>query len=349
MRIAIVNDDAESVEIMRQIVEGAGGCTVAWIAGNGADAVKRCAEEPPDLVLMNLMMPGMDGVQAVRLIMGATPCAILIVTSHVEENRSKVFNAMGYGALDVIATPSVNARGVMSGAEALLGKIDTIAKLIGKSPRRDRASGVRRSERSSYCTDGAPLIIIGSSTGGPKALAAILSKLPEDFNSAVGVVQHVDVAYAAGLAEWLDKQVSLPVSLAMEGSRFEPGKVLVAGTNDHLIMSQNLSLTYTAEPRDYVYRPSVDIFFKSVAKYWPTRGAAVLLTGMGADGAAGLRALRELNWYTIAQDKATSIVYGMPKAAADMDAAVDILPLEEIAPALIACAGKPMKHNISEP
>jgi two-component system response regulator WspF len=180
-----------------------------------------------------------------------------------------------------------------------------------------------------------PLIAIGSSTGGPKALAAVLSRLPANFNAAIVVVQHVDAQFAPGLVDWLNHQVSLPVRVATVGDRPTKGTVLVASTNDHLHLRADLTLGYIKEPIDYPYRPSVDVFFKSVAQHWNRKGTAVLLTGMGRDGAEGLNTLRFQGWHTIAQDKDSCVVYGMPKAAAELNAAIEILNPEAIAQSLI--------------
>ena len=180
------------------------------------------------------------------------------------------------------------------------------------------------------------LIAIGSSAGGPHAVSVILGALPADMPAAVVIVQHVDEHMAAGMAEWLGSQSAMPVSVAAEGDRLVAGRVLLAGTADHLVLKSAERVGYTVEPRDYVYRPSVDAFFHSVVKHWRGDVVGVLLTGMGRDGAIGLKALRDQGRYTIAQDEATSAVYGMPKAAAKLQAAVSILPLDQIAPRLIA-------------
>jgi two-component system, chemotaxis family, response regulator WspF len=175
------------------------------------------------------------------------------------------------------------------------------------------------------------LLAIGASAGGPSALATLLTALPQNFPASVVVVQHVDERFVIGMAQWLGQYSTLPVQLAREGDRLVPGTVLLAATGDHLVLKTANRLGYTAEPRDYIYRPSVDIFFQSVSRLWPHKAVGVLLTGMGSDGALGLKALRAKGHYTIAQDEASSAVYGMPKAAAAVDAAVDILPLERIA------------------
>ncbi|HEY9848032.1 MAG TPA: chemotaxis response regulator protein-glutamate methylesterase [Leptolyngbyaceae cyanobacterium] len=336
MRIAIVNDMVMAVETLRRVLMSVPEYEVAWIAMDGAEAVNKCAKDTPDLILMDLIMPVMDGAQATREIMQNSPCAILVVTASVDKNASKVFEAMGYGALDAVRTPVLGANGNPEAAQAVLSKIVTIAKLIGKSTLTSKAKLNTPTSLNISITPSQtpPLVLIGSSTGGPNALAAILSKLPANLGAAIAIVQHVDVQFASGLVEWLNRQTPLTVEVASRGSRLEAGKVVVAGTNDHLCLQASLTLTYIPEPIDYPYRPSVDVFFKSVAQHWSRKGTAVLLTGMGRDGAEGLNVLRQKGWHTIAQDKATSVVYGMPKAAVEMGAAVEVLPLPEIAPAI---------------
>jgi two-component system, chemotaxis family, response regulator WspF len=179
------------------------------------------------------------------------------------------------------------------------------------------------------------LVAIGASAGGPSALATVLGALPKDFPAAVVVIQHVDAHMAQGMAEWLAAQSALPVRVAVEGDRPAAGSVLLAGTGDHLVLKAATRLGYCAEPIDNVYRPSVDAFFESVGRLWRGSAIGVLLTGMGRDGAAGLKALRDQGRHTIAQDQESSAVYGMPRAAAKIGAAVDILPLARIAPRLV--------------
>jgi two-component system response regulator WspF len=179
------------------------------------------------------------------------------------------------------------------------------------------------------------LVAIGASAGGPGVLATVLRGLPKDFPAAIVIVQHVDERFASGMADWLDHESALPVRVAKEGDRPTVGLVLLAGTSNHLVLKTADRVGYTAEPIDYVYRPSVDVFFQSVNLLWRGDVVGVLLTGMGRDGAVGLKALRTRGHHTIAQDEATSAVYGMPKAAALLQAAVDILPAERIAQKLM--------------
>lgn len=227
-----------AVEALRRALAFEPQHQIVWVASNGAEAVTQCAADTPDVVLMDLLMPVMDGVEATRRIMAESPCAIVIVTVDIEQNVHRVFEAMGYGALDAVNTPA------------------------------------------------------------------------------------------------LASESKLPVRLARDGEPPIPGQILLAGTNNHIRLLRNGSLVYTAEPRSFVYRPSIDVFFESVANYWRGDAVGVLLTGMGRDGAQGLKQMRERGFLTIAQDQASCAVYGMPKAAAAIDAAVQILSLEKIAPRL---------------
>ncbi|HEV7241588.1 MAG TPA: chemotaxis-specific protein-glutamate methyltransferase CheB [Thermoanaerobaculia bacterium] len=330
MRVAIVNDDHAVAESLRRIVAAQSDLELAWVVFDGEDSVRRCAADTPDLILMDLALPRVDGIEATRQIMDATPCAILIVTPVVSADAARIFRAMGFGALDAVNTPVGQ-----SGEEALLAKIRTIGRLIGKSALNPRTSAaVPRLGSPAASRAAAPLVVIGSSTGGPKALADIFSRMTAPPEAAIVVVQHVDAQFANGLAGWLDEFAPCPVKTVVEGARPRAGEVALAQSNDHLVLAPNLTFRYVSQPLDLAYRPSVNVFFKSVAQVWPGPGIAVLLTGMGSDGGSGLLALRGRGWHTIAQDQATSVIYGMPKAAAELGAAVQVLPVEEIAQAI---------------
>lgn len=330
MRIAIVNDMRAASEALRRVVDSLPDHEVAWTAGDGVEAIALARRDRPDLILMDLLMPHMDGAQATRQIMATAPCAILVVTATVSGNISLVYDAMGYGALDAVDTPMLGPAGEVSGAGALVEKIGTIAKLVGAT-----ADPRRAAARPAAATP-PRLLVVGASTGGPKAVSDLLFPLPHDWNVAVVVVQHVDMAFAPGLAKWLGDRTGRPVRVAEHGQRPLAGDVLVAGTNDHLVLTRGGSLEYRAEPREVFFRPSVDVFFQSVAEHWPQPGAAALLTGMGRDGAKGLLALRSRGWHTVAQDQASSVVFSMPKAAIDAGAACEVLGIEAMARVLAA-------------
>jgi two-component system response regulator WspF len=329
MRIAIAHSSAASVTTLTAIVTSNPKYRVVWVASTGTEAVEKSARDRPDLLLMDLSLPGKDGVQATRAIMKEHPCAILIVTEAVSRNAARVFEAMGAGALDAESTPVADERGNIRGAEVLLRKIATIERLISG----EYNGKGREGQRAGAAAKG-PMIAIGSSTGGPKALSEVVSRLPQKPGAPIVIVQHVDAQFASGLVDWLSSQTKLRVVLAQAGRSPEPNVVFVAGTNDHLVLADDMTFRYVPEPRDNPYRPSVDVFFRSLADAWIGKGVAVLLTGMGRDGANGLLALRKAGWHTIAQDKATSVVYGMPRAAAEMNAASEVLPIEKIAAAI---------------
>ncbi|MBM3109406.1 chemotaxis response regulator protein-glutamate methylesterase [Pseudomonas sp. P66] len=332
MKIAIVNDMPMAVEALRRALAFEPLHQVIWVASNGAEAVKLCAGQTPDLILMDLIMPVMDGVEATRRIMAETPCAIVIVTVDRQQNVHRVFEAMGHGALDVVDTPALGAGDPKEAAAPLLRKILNIGWLIGQqrsnTPQPMAAPARELAQRQK-------LVAIGSSAGGPAALEVLLKGLPRDFPAAIVLVQHVDQVFAAGMAEWLSSASGLTVRLACEGEAPQPGQVLLAGTNHHIRLLKNGTLAYTAEPVNEIYRPSIDVFFESVARYWRGDAIGVLLTGMGRDGAQGLKLMRQQSFLTIAQDQYSSAVYGMPKAAAAIDAAMEIRPLERIAARLM--------------
>ena len=326
MRVAIVNDEPVATEMLRRALATAPEHTLAWVARDGAEAVARCASDLPDVLLMDLIMPVMDGVEATRRIMANTPCAILIVTGDVNRNMSKVFAAMGAGALDVVATPTVAGDGGKLSAQALVTKIRFVGQ-VGVPSR-----GASRAAPSAGA--GVPLaglIAIGASAGGPPAVAHVLRDLPGDLRAAVLVVQHVDSEFVESMADWFDSQASFVVSIAREGMIPEAGHVYLAAGDSHLVVRKNGTLGCEREPSDALYHPSADVLFESVAENWRGRAVGVVLSGMGRDGAVGLAKLRAAGARTVAQDKATSAVYGMPRAAAESGAASDVLPLDRIA------------------
>lgn len=338
MKIAIANDVAMAAEALRRVVASTQEHQVLWIARTGVEAVRMCAENRPDLVLMDLNMPELDGVEATRQIMEQSPCAILVVTGRPQDNVNQVFRALGAGALDVTATPML--QGKADGAAELLAKIKTMDKLIRHSggsqamqPRSSAAAGERREAPVTK------LVAIGASTGGPLAVSKMLAGWVPPPGCAIVVVQHIDENFAEHFARWLGEQLQMPVRAIEHGDELAPGTVLIAKSNDHLVLDKDYRLGYDAAPKDYAYRPSVDVFFRCVAQHWRGDAVGVLLTGMGRDGAEGLLAMRRAGHTTIAQDQASSAVYGMPRAAAELDAAQLILPLDKIGPMLRSTTG----------
>lgn len=333
MRIAIVNDLSLAREVLRRLVLSVPGQVVAWMAENGEEAVQRATLDPPDAILMDLVMPGVNGVDATRRIMKQSPCPILVVTATLTGNYDLVIQAMAAGALDAVETPSFGSNGTIQNGSPILARLAKLAD----AKRGAIWTGVPKMQPGTRSPISIPsLVLIGSSTGGPDALAAVLSAFPRDFPACVVIAQHIGVEFAPSLATWLSTRCLLPVKTAEEGESLKPGRVLIAASNDHLVLGTDLKLRYSATPIDYPYRPSADVLFSSAADSAPPSGVAILLTGMGSDGAEGLLQLRSRGWHTIAQDESTSIVYGMPKAAAERRAASEILPLSLIGPTVLA-------------
>lgn len=339
MKIGIVNDMFMAAEALRRAVLTGTNHEVVWIAENGRVAVERCAQQRPDLVLMDLVMPEMDGVEATRRIMASTPCAIVIVTASVDGLADQVFAAMGAGALDAVNTPLLGMKGDARGRDQFLAKIKTIELLTRPQfvpnycPVPIRGS-VLKGEGSGY-----QLVAIGASSGGPSALAKILGQLPADFPVPVVVIQHVDQQFAGEFAAWLNSQTALSVEVIQGETTMAPGRVYTGCRDEHLVLNARGTLCYSVEPDDVPYTPSVDVFFDSVSLNLKGRAVAVLLTGMGRDGADAMLRMRKQGHLTIAQDEATCAVYGMPRAAADVGAATFVLPLAHIATVLKQKAG----------
>jgi chemotaxis response regulator CheB len=215
-------------------------------------------------------------------------------------------------------------------------KIRTISRLIkADTPAngsRRNAAGEAASATPRHQAD--TLVAIGASTGGPVALARIFSQWTPPANATAVIVQHIDQAFTDSFAAWLSDQIGREVEVIEDGSALLPGRILIAKTNDHLLLDAKCRLAYSTEPADYAYRPSINVFFGCIARHWKRNAVGVLLTGMGRDGAEGLRAMRLAGKLTIAQDRDSSAVYGMPRAAAELGAADLVLPLDRVAMAL---------------
>lgn len=341
MRIAIVNDMALAREALRRVVQSVPGYVVAWQAADGAEAVRRARADCPDVILMDLIMPVMNGAEATRQIMQSCPCPILVVTAHVRTNFPLVLEALSNGACDAVNTPELSPEGKVREGEALLTRLHRLEK---SRHLKDEAQPVGPMRREGAASDSAILapssfkgtfLALGASTGGPEALARVLGALPAGFPAPVVVIQHMSAEFIPDLVAFLHGCCRLPVDFAREGKIPAVGTVSVAATDDHLILTRGGRFAITREPADYPFRPSVNVFFESLAAHWSGPGVAVLLTGMGNDGARGMALLRQSGWYTLAQDAGSSVVYGMPKAAAEIHAACRVLPLEQIPGAIL--------------
>ena len=371
MRVAIVNDLAVACEALRRVVVSDPALSIAWIARDGDEAITKAAGDRPDVILMDLIMPRVNGVEATRAIMHASPCPILVVTATVTGNASLVYEALGVGALDAVNTPTLGSGGSVAGGAELLRRLHLVARMaqlrgqVSASPApmptptptpmptRAPASSPSSSFRPTIAGSATPtfdtkklpeispqsarptLVAIGASTGGPRAVADVLLSLPRDLRAAYLVVQHVSVEFVAGYAQWLAAETGRRVALARSGDMPHAGDVLVAGEDRHLTLNRLGTLEYREEPKEHIHKPSVDELFISLASS-ARPSVAVLLTGMGRDGAEGLLALRRAGWHTIAQDESSSVVWGMPGAAHRLGAAVEVLPIRAIGPAIVA-------------
>jgi two-component system response regulator WspF len=327
MRVAIVHQSDALADVLERALRSVDGWDVAWRARDARAAVENAAADRPDVLLLQVSK---GAVEATREIMHASPCAIVLMLDRRDEDSGRVFEAMSEGALDVVMAPSVDDGGRLTGTGEILGKVKVAARLA-RWPGREKDKEVRAvplAETGSL----PPLVVVGASTGGPAALVKLLAPLPKTYPAAIVVVQHVAADFCAELAGWLGRQVGLTVKATVRGDRPAAGIVMLAGGNDDLEFTRDLELTYRRPRRSRsFYHPSVDAFFTSAAMFWPSPGLAVLLTGIGRDGADGLSVLRKSGWTTIAQDEATSVVYGMPKAAVELGAASQVLPIGDIA------------------
>ncbi|MEO6923264.1 MAG: chemotaxis-specific protein-glutamate methyltransferase CheB [Bryocella sp.] len=351
MQVGIVNDVRVIAESLRRIVADTPGFSVAWVAHDGDAAVERYRVQPVDIVLMDLVMPGMDGAQTTEAMMKIRSCAILVVTATVVGNRELVYAAMGKGALDAVNTPDA---GSQASVAELRRKLTTVSRLVASDQNHPAAQPTGPFARQSpsmsaprNADERTPALIgIGASTGGPQAIATILRGLPKDFNAAIVVVQHLDRQFVPGLERWLQRESKLPIRLAADDETLHRGGVWLADSDHHLIVRGSLNgsirVQYTDEPKDSPNRPSVDIFFESMVQLRGVHRCGVLLTGMGSDGAAGLLALRNAGAPTFAQDAESCVVYGMPAVALKLGAIQHSTKLADMSLRLMEFAGHPV-------
>lgn len=343
MRIAIVNDSPTATEMLRRVVCSRPEYTIAWTAVSGEQAVHQYTTDPPDAILMDLLMPGIDGAETTRQIMSRRPCPILVVTATVAGNYALVCQALHHGAFDAVCTPVLGDSPPAEAGASLLAKLSQVDRIRSRQESPSTCAAFPVATEPKHEHRRGTIVAIGASTGGPQALQTILSRWPQGFPAAVLVVQHISAEFAASLADWLGNSCKLPVRTVREGDRPETGSVLVAATDDHLVLRSDGTLGYTPLPQSNPFRPSVDVLFGSLARY-ERPAVAVLLTGIGSDGARGLLELRRGGCHTIAQDQDSSVVWGMPQAAARLNAAVEVLPLAQIAAAVTRHVGSPLRR-----
>ena len=329
VRVLIVDDSAVTREILTALLTGDPEIIVVGQASNGADAVEMTATLRPDLVTMDLMMPGMDGMEATRRIMARHPTPVLFLSSFFDTKGGySRADAIAAGALDVIEKPALmpdwrwqHAAATLVQKVKSLSKVPVIAHIHGA--RKLLARDESLFQKPKAATD---VVVIGASSGGPRIIEDLLSNLPATFALGVVIVQHMTDGFTTSMLRWLQERCPLPIKVAEEGDAIVARRVLFAPETLHLVASIGGRVHLSDAAPVNGHRPSVDVTFHSIAKVYGPRSAGVLLTGMGIDGAAGLLAIRQAGGVTIAQDEESSPIFGMPRAAIEMQAAQHVLP-----------------------
>jgi two-component system chemotaxis response regulator CheB len=346
LRILVVEDSLTVRKYLCEVLARDPGLELVGEAADGRQAIELCQALRPDLITLDMMLPVMSGLAATEFIMAYCPTPILVVSASFNRGELfKTYEALAAGAVEVMEKP-----GADDGAE-WEARFVALVKLVARVRVVTHVRG-RRQARLAGAPDGAGaaaaranpgaavaprLVALGASTGGPRALVEILLSLPADFALPVLIVIHIGEPFGAAFAEWLDGQSRQRVRMAGDGMAIAGGGVFLAAPERHLVL-RGQRLYFDDGPERFSCRPSVDVLFESVARECGAGAIAALLTGMGQDGARGLLAVRAAGGATLAQDEASSVVYGMPREAALLNAAQQILPLSDIGPALVALA-----------
>lgn len=343
IRVLVVEDSKTVQKALVAAFDADPELQVVGTAESGEEAVEAAATLRPDLITMDVNLTGMDGFEATRTIMSTCPVPIVIVTGKMDPRDSAtLFRVMEAGALIVLSKPDpFGSPGYQDSIANLIHHIKLMSEI--KVVRRVfPAAGTFHRPRpvATRPTIEIKVVAIGASTGGPPLLRQILSGLPRDFSAAVLVVQHMAVGFTENFVHWLNQSSKLPVRLAMQGQPISPGEVYVAPDGCHMEVSSNGRISLTQAPPENGVRPSVSVLFRSVARSYGQHAAGVILSGMGKDGAMELKALRGRGGICIAQDKESSMVFGMPGEAIQLDAAQHILPPEGIIQLLNAITKK---------
>ena len=336
IRVLVVDDSLVCRELLSEFLNQTEDIQVVGKASSGKEAIVLNLKLQPDLITMDVMMPGLDGYATIEEIMSSLPVPILVVTSApVKEGVDQNFKALSAGALDMVEKPEVNGEV----ADVLRQKVKLLAGVpVIHRTKKKRARRVRSSTGS--LIGHRPIVAVTSSTGGPKALVEILGALPRKYGACIIVTQHMPYAFTSGFAAWLDHEVALDVSEARDGDIILPGRVLVAPSDQHLVMESPATVTLSAEPPVGSHRPSGSLMFTSIAGLCGPKAVGIVLSGMGRDGADGLLDLHRAGGLCIAQDEGSSLVYGMPKAAIDMGAVDEVLDIGGITELLIQSGGE---------
>lgn len=331
-RVLIVDDSVIAREALTALLEEDGDLHVAGTAADGDAAITAVADLRPDVVTMDIQMPGGGGLTAIEQIMARTPVPIVVVSTRVRADQMLPFEAISRGALELAVKPTTAAD-----ATALRAAVRRVAG-IPVVPH-VRALRARRTVSSPpvFSDPDAPRIVgLAASAGGPAALDMVLGALPATLGATVAIVQHLPSGFVASFAGYLRSRTPLEVVLVEPGAAVEPraGQLLLAAGDHHLVAVSTRMFAASSEPPRGGHRPSATVLFSSLARQFGDRAIGVILTGIGDDGATGLAELRARGSLTLGQDEATSAVYGMPSAAVKLGAVTRVLPLQEIAGAI---------------
>lgn len=342
IRVLIVEDSPIVSELLRGILRSDPEIEVVGWARNGREGLAMCRRLAPDVVTMDIRMPHLDGLEATRAIMVECPTPILVISSNLREEEVDIcFDAIRAGAMDVVEKP----RGTFSHdyveiARDIIGRVKLISKVrpIRRHRKHREVPSTERLVPGSVPSAGR-VVAVAASTGGPAALSMILGRLPRDLAWPVLLVQHIASGFIEGFAGWLDTQTPLEVRIGEPGERPRPGRVYLPSEGCHLGVDAGGRLVLDPSAPVEGHRPSATYLFRSVARTHGRHGVGVLLTGMGRDGAEGLLEMRRAGAATIAQDEATSLIWGMPGSAVAIGAAQRQIALAAIAEAILEEVG----------
>lgn len=341
----IVEDSLVVRELLTHIVARDPRFEVVSAVPSAEDALAEIPRVQPDVISMDIRLPGMDGLEATARIMADHPTPIVVIADAVEDASLRIsMNALRAGALTVVEKPAGPAN---ASYERLADTICTQLYIMSSVPvirRRNIGAPADTRPPPRPAATGAferlDFLALAASTGGPPALAKVISALPSDFPAPVFVVQHMGAAFMEGFAKWLGGLSAMPVTLGEDGVAAQPGQVYVAPGDSHMMVRSTGVIRISRDPPLGGQRPSANMLFGALAEAAPTRTVAALLTGMGEDGAQGLSRLVQGGAHTIAEHASTAVVNGMPGAAVRLRAARDILPLDLIGPRIMQLAGK---------
>lgn len=340
VRVLVVDDSALMRKLIPQILATDDSIQVVGTAMDGNFGLKKIEELKPQVVTLDLEMPGMGGLDMLREIMRRHRLPVIVVSSHSTQGASVTLQALSLGAFDFVAKPTDVASRMQESGRELIAKIKAAAQSRGLQIASDLPEPVRRRKVQSLAHRKATRIIaIGVSTGGPQSLQYVLSQLPPDFPGSIVVVQHMPEGFTEMFARRLNECSALTVKEAQSGDALHAGSVLICPGSRHLKVKR-LPLGDVAvlsdEPRVNGHRPSADVLFRSVAEEFGSRGVGVIMTGMGDDGAHALGLIKAAGGMTIAQSEQSCVVFGMPKAAIERGHAVRIVDLHSLASTLRA-------------